>query len=170
MTKELVSKAIVDLRDLSRSLNTDHIAAMGLQKAIEYELNLISRSSGIQTSMNATGQSFRPDKQKELILFRIIQEVLSNAIKHAGATTIQASMHFQTDQLELSVADNGKGFILEEIQQRNLQNTGLGLRNMQNRATLIGASFTMKSEPGAGTTIVIRLPRENKENSDLSVL
>jgi signal transduction histidine kinase len=164
-TKELISKAIVDLRDLSRSLNTDYVADMGLQKALEYELVLISKSSAITTKLLTEGEPFRMDKQKELILFRILQELLNNTIKHAGATTINAKIIYSSKELELSVADNGKGFTIPDTQNENQPASGLGLRNMHNRAKLIGATFSMNSIPGKGTEVKIVLPKEPGNNS-----
>jgi two-component system, NarL family, sensor kinase len=166
-TKELVSKAIVDLRDLSRSLNTDYVADMGLQKAIEYELGLISKSSNIITNMQLEGEPFRMDKQKELILFRIVQEVLNNTLKHAGATTIHAKINYGNNDLQLSVTDNGKGFLISDTQNENQSGSGLGLRNMDNRAKLIGATFSMNSKPGNGTEVRIILPQipDDKDSS-----
>jgi signal transduction histidine kinase len=158
-TKELVSKAIVDLRDLSRSLNTDYVSDMGLQKAIEYELGLITRSSTIITNMQIEGEPFRMDKQKELILFRIIQEVLNNTLKHSNATTIHAKINYGSNELLLSVTDNGSGFLIPDKQGDHKPGSGLGLHNMYNRAKLIGAIFSMKSKPGNGTIVKIVLPK-----------
>ena len=158
-TKELVSKAIVDLRDLSRSLNTDYVTDIGLQKAIEYEMGLISKSSNIITNMQIEGDPFRMDKQKELILFRITQEVLNNTIKHAGATAIHAIIKYGSKEFLLTVTDNGKGFLMADAQSENQNSSGLGLRNMDNRAKLIGATFSMSSLPEKGTEVKIILPR-----------
>ncbi|NOT50316.1 MAG: sensor histidine kinase [Chitinophagaceae bacterium] len=157
-TKEIISKTISDLRDLSRSLNTDYIADMGLQKAIEYEMNLISKSSSIKTETITEGKPFVIDKQKELILFRIVQEVLNNAIKHSEAKSIIAKMIYGSDSFELLITDNGKGFKIDDPKREKQPGSGLGLRNMDNRAKLIGASFSMNSGPGAGTEVRIILP------------
>lgn len=157
-TKEIISKTIADLRDLSRGLNTDYIADMGLQKAIEYEFGLISRSSSIITELHTEGSAYRLDKQKELILFRIIQELLNNTIKHAAATSIKAMITYNPDEFILSIRDDGKGFVIKDTENKDVSGTGLGLRNMNNRAKLIGASFTMNSKPGTGTEVRIILP------------
>jgi signal transduction histidine kinase len=164
-SKEIISKAINDLRDIGRSLNTDYIADMGLHKALEFEFNLISRSSTIQTKLQAAGEPFRMDQQKELILFRIIQEALNNSIKHASAKNINARIVYSNDKLELSIADDGKGFEATETPKDN--GSGLGLRNMQNRAKLIGAELNINSSPGNGTVIKILLPNqpENKKEN-----
>ena len=157
ITKQLVGQAIIDLRDLSRSFNTDHIAAIGFQAAIEYELGLIHRSAGIETSLNANGQAFRVEPQKELILFRIVQEALNNTLKHAAARSIKVEILFHQGKLHLLIKDDGKGFIVNEARQDGSKSGGLGLRNMQNRAKLIGAAYEWKSQPGAGTTVTISL-------------
>lgn len=158
-TKELVSKAIVDLRDLSRSLNTDYIADMGLLRALEYELSVVHKSSGIKTELETAGEPFRLEQQKELILFRIVQEALNNTIKHAGATLVKAVIHFKPDELELLITDDGNGFTMPADQKDGNTSAGLGLRNMQNRATLIGAGFSLLSTPGKGTEVKIILPK-----------
>ncbi len=157
-TKEIISKTIADLRDLSKGLNTDYIADMGLQKAIEYEFGLINRSSSILTSLHTEGSAYRLDKQKELILFRIIQEVLNNTIKHAAARSIKAMITYKDDEFILSIKDDGKGFVIENMNDKDQSGSGLGLRNMNNRAKLIGASFAMNSVPGNGTEVRIILP------------
>ncbi len=162
-TKEIISKAIGDLRDLSRSLNTDHIAELGLQRALEYELSLIGKSGAIKTAIGKEGVSFRMDAQKELILFRIVQETLNNIIKHADAKTIEAALLYQDDKLELMITDDGKGFAMTDGGAEPY--AGLGLRNMHSRAKLIGAAFTIQSHPGTGTTVTIVISK-NKSRHD----
>jgi len=157
ITRQLVAKAIVDLRDLSRSFNTDHIAAIGFQAAIEYELGLIQKTAGITTSLSVSGEPFRINPQKELILFRIVQEVFNNAMKHAEAGSIKIALSFHNDKLELCIKDNGKGFQVDATISGKQGLAGLGLRNIQNRAKLIGAEFDLVSQPGAGTTVTIHL-------------
>jgi two-component system NarL family sensor kinase len=156
-TKEIVSKTINDLRDLSRSMNTDHIAQLGLQKAIEYELALVSRSSAIHTSFSTTGDPWRPDQQKELILFRIVQEILNNAMKHAEASTITGAIIYSEQDLILILKDDGKGFDAAEISTK--ESGGLGVRNMHNRVALIEGKISIHSSTQSGTEINISLPK-----------
>jgi two-component system NarL family sensor kinase len=110
-SKKLVSKAIQDLRDLSKSMNTDNIEAIGLVKAIEYELEMIHKT-GFKTELNVEGTVIRVEPQKELILFRIIQEVLNNIIKHAEAGSILSVIQFASHQIRISIKDDGKDLIL----------------------------------------------------------
>jgi len=164
-SKELVSKAIIDLRDLSRSLDTDYIQEMGLQRAIEYELEMIKKTGTVEISMIIEGSLFRLEKQKELILFRIVQETLNNILKHASAKSINVNIDYNAAGFTLIIKDDGKGVNLQPLSEGENNNFGLGIRNMHNRAKLIGANFKMNSIIGEGTEVKIILPNEkNNEN------
>lgn len=158
-SRELVSKAIVDLRDLSHSMNTDFIEEMGLLRSIEYELDMIMKTGELNTYLAVTGTVTRFDKQKELITFRIVQEVINNIIKHAKAGRIDITADFTEQHLRLEIRDDGQGMNLQESNNGN--GSGLGLKSMHNRAALIGASFNLESTPGKGTSITIILPKLN---------
>jgi two-component system, NarL family, sensor kinase len=162
-SKNLVSKAIHDLRDLSKSLNTDNIVSMGLLRGIEYELDMI-RKTGFETLFDVSGNPLRMEPQKELIVFRIIQETLNNIMKHAEAKKIIISAIYTSDKLELLIKDNGKGVDLTPLSSEANTNMGLGIRNMHNRAKMIGADFSMSSSIGNGTTVKLIIPLTNQSN------
>jgi two-component system, NarL family, sensor kinase len=165
-SQQLVSKAIQDLRDLSRSLDTDYVAQMGLLRSVEYELEMIQKTGTLQTKLNVEGSLYKFDRQKELILFRIVQEILHNIIKHAGATTVSVQFMYTNDALKLTVTDDGKGFDLSPLNEDNNSAFGLGIRNMHNRAKLMGAVFTIHSKTGEGTTATLLLHKENNANHE----
>lgn len=164
-SKQLVSKAITDLRDLSRSLDTDYVQEMGLQRAIEYELEMIRKTGTMDTTLAVEGTLFRLDKQKELILFRIVQETFNNILKHAGAKSIMVNIGYAPDSFNLTIKDDGKGMNLQPLSEEKNTNFGLGIRNMHSRAKLIGADFSMISNPGEGTEVRINLPIESKNEN-----
>lgn len=157
---QLVSKAIQDLRDLSRSLNTDYVSEMGLQRSIEYELEMIGKTGALKTAMLVEGQARRLDKQNELIVFRIVQESFNNILKHADASQLEVTLKYRPTEFFLSIGDNGKGVDLTPLNTDGNSGFGLGIRNMHNRARLIGADFSMNSTLGGGTMVVIRIPNE----------
>jgi two-component system, NarL family, sensor kinase len=165
-SQQLVSKAIQDLRDLSRSLDTDYVAQMGLLRSVEYELEMIQKTGTLQTKLNVEGSIYKFDRQKELILFRILQEILHNIIKHAGATTVSVQFMYTDDALKLTITDDGKGFDLSPLNDDNNSAFGLGIRNMHNRAKLMGAEFSMHSTTGEGTTATLLLHKENNANHE----
>ncbi len=137
---------------------------MGLQRAIEYELELIERSAGIKTNVETEGTAYRLDKQKELILFRIVQEVFNNIVKHSEAKNIFALICYSEAFLELKITDDGKGVNLQPLNEETNNTFGLGIRNMHSRAKLIGAEFNMNSTIGKGTEVKINLPITNNSN------
>lgn len=154
--KELVGKAIQDLRDLSKTLNTETIATVGLMRAIEMELHMLQKTGMVQTHLELRGVLVKLDAQKELVLFRIVQEALHNIIKHANAAAITVTAAYIDKQLLLTIADDGCGF------DSSMQNIyGSGLRNMQSRARLMNAHMGITSRPGSGTQIHISLPITN---------
>lgn len=165
-TLSQVSKAINDLRDLSKSFNTDNITAIGLVRAIENELEMIKKTDFLKTEFENTGLKKKLEPQKELILFRIVQEALHNIIKHAGAKIVKVSATYSDKELELQIMDDGKGFDLSPLNKEGETGFGLGLRNMQNRAKLIGAEFIMNSNTGKGTLVKIVLPFENNKQNN----
>jgi signal transduction histidine kinase len=155
-SKELVGKAITDLRSLSKKLHTDSVMSAGLLKAIEFELGLVEKSGVFQTSFKIYGEPVPLDAQKELILFRIVQEAMNNIIKHAQASTIAISANFDPGQLFLSIQDNGNGFELRA--DDGDMNRGIGMRSMQNRVALLNGQFVIETAPAKGTQIQISVP------------
>lgn len=153
-TKQLVSKAINDLRDLSRSLHGDKIAELGLEEAISNELRILHNTGQYQTGLKITGNSYKLSPQHEMVLFRIVQESLNNAIKHSRAKNINVAIDFQPAVFTLTVCDDGIGFDKSKLQPGS---TGLGLKNMENRAALIGAVFSLGSDMQGGTKIIIEM-------------
>lgn len=153
---DLIAKSITALRDLSKSLNAEVIKEIGLYEAVNRELNLLARSGQFKTYLKESGRRYRLDIQTELILFRIFQETLNNIIKHSNATTVGVQLAYHPALFELTINDDGIGFTPENIAMV-VDGHGLGIRNMQNRASLIGAEFKLSSGLGRGTTITLTL-------------
>jgi two-component system, NarL family, sensor kinase len=153
-TKMLVSKALNDLRNLSRSFHGDKISELGLKDAIDSELSLLQNTGQYNTSLQIVGEPFILDSKKEIMLFRMIQESLNNCIKHAKAKNIFVQLSNQEDKYIIVISDDGIGFDEAALQSKQ---KGIGLRNMQNRASLINSLFSIKSTPESGTEIEIIL-------------
>lgn len=150
-TKDLVSKAIADLRDLSKSLNADRIKDIGLATAIQHELQQLEKTKQFTTSFDVQGNITALAAGTTVILFRMIQETLNNIMKHAQATHVAVSIVAKDDVWQIAITDNGIGFNSEA------QSTGLGLKNIIQRAALIGAVAEVNSTPGIGTSVLITI-------------
>jgi two-component system NarL family sensor kinase len=155
-TKNLVSKAINDLRNLSRSIHGDRIAQLGLQQSIEDELNILQNSGQFTTALKIVGNNYKLEPQKEMVLFRIVQEALNNAIKYSKAKNITVQLNYQPELFSLTISDDGIGFNVAALPATK---TGIGLTSMQNRAALIGGVFSITSAAENGTVINIELKK-----------
>src|SRR5688500_6182604 len=94
-SKNLLAKAIQDLRDISKTLNTDFINEVGLVKAIDQQLQLLKRTGLYSTELFLKGDIYNQEPGHELFIFRIVQELLNNIVKHAEATQIRIAMNFE---------------------------------------------------------------------------
>jgi signal transduction histidine kinase len=156
LSRDLVSKAISDLRDLSKSLNPELIMKIGLSESMQRELLMAAKTGQFEVNLTQNGDLFRFDPHKELIIFRIFQEILNNIITHSKAKTVDVKLDFQVPHFSLVVEDDGVGFDVSRPESED-GNMGLGIRSMRNRAVLVGADFSIVSIPKQGTTVVIRL-------------
>jgi signal transduction histidine kinase len=152
-SKELVARAITDLRDLSKSLSVDSFAAKGFIPSIKTEVERINKSKLVHAAFKLKGTPNSVGEQTELVLFRILQESTNNALKHANAESLDITLQYEPDLLTLTVADNGSGFDKDDAISRN----GSGLKNIRNRASLIGATVEIKSAAGSGSEIKVSL-------------
>lgn len=157
-TKELVSKAINDLRQLSKSLNSIHLSEQYLSESIKRELDIINRTEEYTTEFELKGEEQVFEPQKQLIVFRIVQEILNNIVKHAHAQQIRVECDYSPDFLALKVIDNGVGFDPSSLVITNGKSSGTGLGNITYRAKLIGATVNIDSQKGSGTIITLNIP------------
>ncbi|RPH33436.1 MAG: sensor histidine kinase [Bacteroidales bacterium] len=157
-TKELVSKAITDLRQLSKSLNSIHLSEQYLSDSIKQEIEIINRTEEYTTDLVLRGDERAFDPQKQLIIFRIVQEILNNIVKHAKARQIRVELDYGLESFTIKVIDDGVGFDLSSMNLINGKERGTGLSNISYRAQLIGASLGIDSQKGKGTTITLNAP------------
>ena len=152
----IVEQLIEQVRDLSLELHPAILDDVGLAAALEWMCARQSERSGVPIDVRGERPLPRLPRDAEAALFRIVQEAISNALKHAHAQSVSVTLHHDANQLEISVQDNGCGFDPEVAERRDRDS--LGLISMRERADLIGAAFDVRSRPGEGTRIVARLP------------
>jgi len=152
----LLTNSIAQLSDISKSLNADIIIQHGLIKAIEDELQRIRQVGLFTLDYELTGTPVYMDNQKELIIFRIVQESFNNIIKHAEADNAKLVLHYTTVKLMATISDDGMGF-----------DTGLsgvnrqaGLKNMETRIKVLKGEMNISSRPGKGTVLSFNIPFE----------
>jgi two-component system, NarL family, sensor kinase len=164
-TKQMLDDTIESVRSISRDLMPSTLEKFGLSQAIKEICERISSATKLPVNFHEDGQSVALDKQKEVMLFRVVQELLNNALKHSQATTIQVNTLWNHD-LSITVEDNGIGFDHDQRKDGKTAGKGLGLFNIENRARLLGASVAFgKPAMNRGTRISLRLPLKNESKN-----
>ncbi len=145
-------KATAEVRRFSRALRPPFLDDLGLGPALE----MLAEENGAEFTVS--GQSYRLPPELELALYRIAQESLSNARRHADAVEITVAITYEPTKVRLEVIDNGKGFD-PPSNLASLGRTGhFGLLSMQERAQLVGAVLNIVSASGAGTHVTVVAP------------
>ncbi|MFI5132488.1 MAG: sensor histidine kinase, partial [Chitinophagales bacterium] len=152
---ELLGKALLDLRNLSHSLDGDYIRNNGWTGLVVKLMNSLQTTGRFTTNLHIDDDLPPLGTEKPIILFRMIQEVVNNIIKHADANTIFLNAKKHTDRLVITIKDNGRGF------SENAVSGGAGLQNLQNRAKIINAELTIDSQPAMGTLVTISIKPES---------
>lgn len=158
--KETLDNTIVEVRRLSKTLMADRWNELSLIEVVREECERVQRNGPVQVLFTTTGHEPLVSPDQKLVLFRIFQEALNNALKHAGTKRIVVQLS-DGDGVHLVVHDDGGGF---DVQGRMAGSTGQGLRNMMHRAELIGYHCQVSSHIGAGTTVSLS-PHGSDDNA-----
>ncbi|MBB4807124.1 signal transduction histidine kinase [Chryseobacterium defluvii] len=142
---ELLGECIQDIRNLSKTLITEQIIHFGLVESIEREVERIRKLKLLKIDFITQKQDIDISPKHGLILFRIIQESINNILKHSRAKNVLIQVEDNCEILYINISDNGKGF------NTNNMHDGSGLKNMELRAKLIHAEFSIRSELEKGT-------------------
>jgi signal transduction histidine kinase len=154
-----VSKAFDDLQRLSLSLRPPGLDELGLPQALDWYIQILSKESGLPIKLEVKGLSQRrPAPVVETELFRIVQEALSNILKHAQATSARVKLSFGRSKLMLGVEDDGIGFDVDSILSAHGTTRNLGLLGMRERAEICGGKLNIRSSLGCGTRLTTVIP------------
>jgi two-component system, NarL family, sensor histidine kinase UhpB len=157
--KRLVNQAMGELLNLARQLRPSALDDHGLVPALEAQLKRFSTRTGIEVRLRTDGD---PNELPEVIqtaIYRVTQEALTNVARHAGATAVEVDLRGDEGRAELRVRDDGAGFDPGAIRRAGTvePGAGLGLSGMAERARLVGGELDVRSSPGSGTTVTLRV-------------
>lgn len=150
--REILSQAIQEVRGLSKQLNLDWVESVSINEFVKQELERINATGFCETSLEADCELIELSKDQKLVLIRVIQESLNNAIKHASPETILIRIHENGKGKQIFIKDNGKGFDAYK------ESKGSGMFNLKKRMETIGGQFQLTSGIGKGTEITLTLP------------
>jgi signal transduction histidine kinase len=155
---DLISKSLVDLNDISKSMDGSQLLEYGLINAIESEVNVLSQTGLYDVEFDILGEPVFLDQKIELAILRIIQEACNNIIKHARANNIRVELYFEITHIKLKIVDNGVGFDPLKVQEKKQIRKMAGLKNIYSRAEIVGGRVEIFSTPERGTAILIHIP------------
>jgi PAS domain S-box-containing protein len=150
----IVDDMIGTLRRIASDLRPRTLDDLGLAAALEWQGQEFEKRTGIQCHVSLPPEPLRLDADQSTGIFRIFQESLTNVARHAAASTVEARLEIEGDQLVFQVRDNGRGFEPQEAKAKK----SLGLVGMQERAHLLKGEVTIEGIPGSGTTMTLRIP------------
>ncbi len=153
--QKLLEEAYQKVRGMAHSKNSGVMSDQGLLPAIKKMAEVISRTNALQVTVEDFGMGDRLENSQELTIFRIVQELVANAIKHSGASRIGIQLTQHEELLNIIVEDNGTGFDRAALPETK---TGMGLTTIEKRVEHLEGNFTIDSVPGKGTSIIIDLP------------
>jgi len=150
-SRALVSRIINDMREMVHSMSADKVRHQSLAKSIENEVKRLQQTSTYTISYLARGEPFLIRSEKQVGIFRIFQECMTNIIKHSDARNIAVELYFQAKLFTLVIRDDGQGF------DNSSANMGVGLQNMEYRAQLLGANLEVDTSPGTGCSVTLTI-------------
>lgn len=152
-TSDALKESLSEVRLLSKTLNTEVVLNIGFEKSITNELSRLKKMKFNSAELRIFGEKVDfKDRNHEIIIFRILQEFLSNSVKYSEAKNLNINLNYQENNLLITAIDDGKGFDINSIEK------GSGLINMKSRAALINATLELTSQPSEGVKLVLNYP------------
>jgi ligand-binding sensor domain-containing protein/signal transduction histidine kinase len=152
-----VAQTLEEVRTIAYNLRPHHLEQLGLTTTIRAMVEKSAESSGIGISsdLDDIDGLFPPDQ--EITIYRIIQESVNNVIKHARARQAQVAVRCHEDHVEITIRDDGQGFVSSASTAEAALGGGFGLKGIAERAHMLGGTHTIESGPGRGTTVTVRI-------------
>lgn len=151
----MATEALEEVRTLSHTIYPSVLDDLGLPSALEWLARRTEEQDAVETRVEARGDAGRLTKPAASVLYRVAQEALSNAVRHATPRRVTLRLEIGEDAASLLVADDGRGFNVAEAKARR---PGMGLFTMRERVALVDGTLTIDSAPGRGTTITAGVP------------
>lgn len=157
-TKQLLDETIETVRRISRDLLPTSLEKFGLSHAIKEMCERIQLSGIIDVKISETGTPIEMDKKREVLVYRIAQEMISNTVRHSKANWLHVQLVW-SETLQLIIQDNGEGFAYKGFKEKQTSyKPGLGLYNIETRVSLLGANLEYASVFPQGSQFTVKIP------------
>lgn len=152
--ENLLDGAVEEVREISHNMVSGVLSKFGLVAALQDLRQTLERSNAIKVDLHTWHLAERLNLNVEINLYRIVQELISNVLKHANASEITIQLNRYESQLLLTIEDNGTGFDIAEANAKR----GMGLKNLHSRVYALEGKINIDSGQGNGTTVTIEIP------------
>jgi len=157
------AQVLQEVHNVISDLRPSVLDNLGLIPALRSHINTFETRTGIQTQLAVQGKATRLEPEVETTIFRIVQESLTNVVRHSAAHSVLVRLEFGETGVELSIRDDGRGFDVARALAGEDGRAAWGLLGIQERASLIGGTAALVSAPDQGTTVRITIPHPLKE-------
>jgi signal transduction histidine kinase len=152
---DLIDESVKEVRVVSHSMMPNALIKSGLVSAVKEFINKISSSGSLKINLEIVGLSERLEQTVETVLFRVLQELVNNIIKHAKASEVSIQLIRHEEELTILIEDNGVGFDVDKVLAKE---GGIGLKNIQSRVAFLNGQVFFDSHLNKGTTVTIEIP------------
>lgn len=160
-TEMVINEAIKSLKDISDNLSPHVLNNFGLLRALRNFINKINVTKAIKINLRSNITTERFNNNIEVVLYRVVCELINNTIKHASAKNIDINVKKRMDYLEISYRDNGRGFDKNKLNELPSVG-GMGFSNIYSRINSLKGEISIESEPGNGTHVTIKVKTEDE--------
>jgi two-component system sensor histidine kinase UhpB len=154
----VLDRTLQQVRAMSLDLRPSMLDDLGLAPALRWYLDGQAQRSGLHIQLTVEPAGARLPGSLETVCFRLVQEAVTNVVRHARARQVRVALWTEDGEAKLRISDDGIGFDVAQARSRAVEGSSLGLLSMQERTLLVGGRFALRSQPGDGTEISVALP------------
>jgi len=156
----LANQALEQVRELSFNLRPAMLDDLGLGPALSWYVKRCAQRTNLDLQLDVSDLQERLPPEVETALYRVVQEALTNVVRHARAGAVQIRLEREATVVRAQVEDDGQGFDVIQVLNQHRPQQGIGLLGMRERIALLGGTFTLHSAPGQGTRLALEIPLE----------
>ncbi len=156
--RELSDTSLAEVRQLSHLLRPQMLDELGLESTLRWLARTFQKRTGIEVEVALEGTELRADPDLETLVYRIVQEALTNVARHSGARAATVTLSRERRKLFVRIADRGEGFQPEALLSASDEERGFGVRAMRDRVEFVNGRFSLRSARGEGTVVEAEIP------------
>ena len=165
-TALLVDQTLEEVRELALNLRPSMLDDLGLLPTLRWYVGRYARRVCLEVELEAIYLEERLPREMETVLYRVVQEALTNIAKHAQANRVRIRLEGKDSTVSVLIEDNGRGFDTDEVAARERSERGAGLLGMRERVSSLGGSLSIRSRPGQGTQLSVEVPLDTEADHE----